>query len=108
MKNTNISDQYSRKIRHHSPRKTAPKSFSITPENSKKLDKLNIYISKIVRDFIDGHSREYLLENYATEKFILKNNPKRITTSVGILKEQLDKIEGINLTVLVNELIENL
>lgn len=81
------------------------KSINLKVKNHSKIKNKRIFLSKLVNDFLKDNSSKDLRLFYSDR--MEKTGPK-ITTSVSIDKENMPKIVGVNLTYLVNELIEKI
>lgn len=85
--------------------KRKPFTVNLTDSNHLKVKNDDIYLSKAVNYFLENTDREYLLENFS-KSFILSENKGRKVTSISVKPENLEKIENINMTLLVNHIIE--
>lgn len=84
-----------------------PKTVNLTEANASKVIELNIFLSKLVRDYIDGMNKKELKRLYPSRER-LKNEGERVTSSVTIRIDQKEKLKSVNFTALVNNLIEGL
>lgn len=84
------------------------KTVNLTASNAKKIKELNIFLSKLVRDYLDSTDKKELLKSHSREHVRMKNEGERVTTSVTLRSDQKSKVENVNISALVNELIENL
>ncbi len=91
--------------RDNENKKSWPKTVSLTELNHRKLSSLNIFLSKFINDYLNDYDSKYLKREFS-KKLILAENKNRIVTSVSIRSENLEKLEGVNLTLLVNTLLD--
>lgn len=81
------------------------KTINLRQKNYLKLSKKNIDLSKLVNDFLEStENRELILE--FNER--VKDNKERVVTSLSIKSELVGKLAKINLSCLVNKLIESI
>jgi len=90
-------------------KKRYPMTVNLRPENKIKLEGLDIFLSKLVNAFIDAHDKKTLDKNFPLSQIVNGNGKnERIVTSVSIRADNMAKIENVNVSLLVNTLIESI
>jgi ribosomal protein L31E len=84
-------------------------TVNLRPENKVKLDGLDIFLSKLVNAFLDAHDKKTLEQNFPLSQIVSSNGKsKRVVTSISIRADNMVKIENVNVSALVNNLIESI
>ena len=94
-----------KKYSRNNIKKIYRKSINLKLKNHSKIKSKNIFLSKLVNDFIESTSKKDLLLFYSDR---LENLGPKIVTSISLKPENLLKISGINLGSIVNDLIEKM
>lgn len=97
-----LKKEYSRS----GPNKFRPCTVNITSSNYDKLKNSGIYFSKLVNDFISENDKKTLSTNYPKTLRYSFKGVDRVVSSVSIDYNLIGKIDKINLSYLVNHLIE--
>ena len=85
------------------------KTVNLTIENAKKVEKLNIFLSKLVRDYLDKMTKKELCR-FSKDSIprMVNAESERITTSITLRVDQIDVVKELNITALVNHIVEEI
>jgi hypothetical protein len=81
------------------------KTISLSKNNHEKIVSLDIFLSSFINDFLENNSLNYLKENFNSSYKGIYNG-KGITTSLSLKKHLKNKVDSVNITFLVNTLID--
>ena len=90
------------------PNEFRPCTIGLTPENYDKIKSSDIYFSQVVNDYLINTDIKILLKKYPKNERYSFKNTGRVVSSITLSYDLSEKIDCVNLTCLVNDLIKKI